>query len=345
MKRFVIPMIAALMPVAAGGAQAGGTFAIFQSSASYGQVSQGTDIFIDADLSGASRDFLLITNAGALATGVTVDVVDGAGTVIASWEGGDVAARAATSVAVDQIFADLSLVRAEAEYRLRVRSAMDGQVQYLVQNTVTGGVDNIGACQADAFDRSDDFAGNVLVTAAGGYQSTIHIYNEENRAGTPMLDLFNAETGASLGRVVTASVPAGGRISLTGAEVADLAGLSAADVAQLNIRLPGSDFDIQHVMRGADGFVDMSYGCEFDDDDRYDDDDRTDGSRTCTPAANDAQARATLTSQLIADGYQVTRIKTDDGCYEVDARDAYGRKYEIEVNPATLEILEIDRDD
>lgn len=40
-----------------------------------------------------------------------------------------------------------------------------------------------------------------------------------------------------------------------------------------------------------------------------------------------------------AQGWNVTRIKTDDGCYEVRGTDSQGRRFKAKVNPATLAIV------
>lgn len=45
-------------------------------------------------------------------------------------------------------------------------------------------------------------------------------------------------------------------------------------------------------------------------------------------------------------GWTVRRIKIEDGCYEVHGTDSQGRRFEAKINPATLEIIEIeDHDD
>lgn len=40
-----------------------------------------------------------------------------------------------------------------------------------------------------------------------------------------------------------------------------------------------------------------------------------------------------------AQGWNVTRIKTDDGCYAVRGTDRQGRRFKAKVNPATLAIV------
>ena len=44
-------------------------------------------------------------------------------------------------------------------------------------------------------------------------------------------------------------------------------------------------------------------------------------------------------------GWSVRRIKIDDGCYEIDGRDAEGRRVEVTVHPATLEVIEFEYED
>jgi hypothetical protein len=41
-------------------------------------------------------------------------------------------------------------------------------------------------------------------------------------------------------------------------------------------------------------------------------------------------------------GWTVRRIKIDDGCYEIDGRDTEGRRIEVTVHPATLQVIEIE---
>ncbi|MDP5085553.1 MAG: PepSY domain-containing protein [Yoonia sp.] len=48
-------------------------------------------------------------------------------------------------------------------------------------------------------------------------------------------------------------------------------------------------------------------------------------------------------AQLIADnGWTVTRIKIDDGCYKIHGRDAAGRWIEVMLHPQTLAVIEFE---
>ena len=61
------------------------------------------------------------------------------------------------------------------------------------------------------------------------------------------------------------------------------------------------------------------------------------------PVAN-WQPRETLRQMLEGAGWQVQRIKVDDGCYEVRGMDSHGNKVEAKYAPASLRIrtLEIE---
>jgi hypothetical protein len=57
------------------------------------------------------------------------------------------------------------------------------------------------------------------------------------------------------------------------------------------------------------------------------------------------QPREVVQRMAEAHGWTVRRIKIDDGCYEIDGRDADGRASEMTVDPATLTILAIEYKD
>jgi len=46
-----------------------------------------------------------------------------------------------------------------------------------------------------------------------------------------------------------------------------------------------------------------------------------------------------------AKGWAVRRIKIDDGCYEIDGKDQAGKRIEVTVHPATLEVLGIEHEE
>lgn len=60
------------------------------------------------------------------------------------------------------------------------------------------------------------------------------------------------------------------------------------------------------------------------------------------------QPREAVQQALAARGWQVGRIRIDDGCYEVQGTDAQGEGVKAKLDPATLEVVEMkrrDRDD
>ena len=54
------------------------------------------------------------------------------------------------------------------------------------------------------------------------------------------------------------------------------------------------------------------------------------------------QPREAVAKLAESKGWKVRRINIDDGCYEVDASDATGRRFEATLQPATLEVIGMD---
>lgn len=44
-------------------------------------------------------------------------------------------------------------------------------------------------------------------------------------------------------------------------------------------------------------------------------------------------------------GWTVQDFEIDDGCYEIEGRDSDGREIEVKLDPATLQIVDIDHED
>ena len=65
----------------------------------------------------------------------------------------------------------------------------------------------------------------------------------------------------------------------------------------------------------------------------------------CDAPMADWQPRSAVQQLAESKGWTVRRIKTDDGCYEIKGRNAAGDEIEVKVNPATLEIIEIETED
>lgn len=62
----------------------------------------------------------------------------------------------------------------------------------------------------------------------------------------------------------------------------------------------------------------------------------------CHDPVADWQPRETLRQMLEGAGWQVQRIKVDDGCYEVRGMDSHGNKVEAEYAPASLRIRSLE---
>lgn len=64
----------------------------------------------------------------------------------------------------------------------------------------------------------------------------------------------------------------------------------------------------------------------------------------CFVPMSDWQPREAVVKLAQEKGWAVRRIKIDDGCYEIDARDQAGKRIEVTVHPGTLEILRIEQE-
>ena len=70
---------------------------------------------------------------------------------------------------------------------------------------------------------------------------------------------------------------------------------------------------------------------------------RADGR--CEVPMTDWQPRDAVARLAAENGWNVRRIKIDDGCYEILGTDANGRKIEVKVHPGTLAVVKQERDD
>jgi hypothetical protein len=65
----------------------------------------------------------------------------------------------------------------------------------------------------------------------------------------------------------------------------------------------------------------------------------------CAVPMADWQPMEAVNALAVQNGWTVQRIKVDDGCYEIDGRDAQGRRIEVTVHPGTLQVVEIEYED
>ena len=62
----------------------------------------------------------------------------------------------------------------------------------------------------------------------------------------------------------------------------------------------------------------------------------------CLVPMTDWQPREAVAGLAEDNGWTVRRIKIDAGCYEIDGGDAEGRRIEVTVHPATLQVIDIE---
>lgn len=65
----------------------------------------------------------------------------------------------------------------------------------------------------------------------------------------------------------------------------------------------------------------------------------------CAVPMTDWQPRDAVAQLAEQNGWNVRRIKIDDGCYEVKGTDANGHKFEVKLHPGTLAIVEHEYED
>ncbi|MEQ9491638.1 MAG: PepSY domain-containing protein [Alphaproteobacteria bacterium] len=68
-------------------------------------------------------------------------------------------------------------------------------------------------------------------------------------------------------------------------------------------------------------------------------------SEHCNAPENERQPREALQKKLEAEGWQVKRIKAEDGCYEVYAFNQDGKRVEAYFDPKSLEMMKNKSDD
>jgi hypothetical protein len=65
----------------------------------------------------------------------------------------------------------------------------------------------------------------------------------------------------------------------------------------------------------------------------------------CDVPIADWQPKEALQQKLENEGWEIRRIKTDDGCYEVYGFDKDGRRMETYFDPKTLVVVDQDEDE
>ena len=65
----------------------------------------------------------------------------------------------------------------------------------------------------------------------------------------------------------------------------------------------------------------------------------------CFVPMADWQPREAVAELAKSKGWTVRRIKIDDGCYEIKGTDQAGKRIEVTIHPATLEVIHLERED
>lgn len=65
----------------------------------------------------------------------------------------------------------------------------------------------------------------------------------------------------------------------------------------------------------------------------------------CDAPVQQWQSREALRRMAATRGWEVERIKIDDGCYEIRGMDASGRAFKAKVDPETLEVVKFKQQD
>ena len=64
-------------------------------------------------------------------------------------------------------------------------------------------------------------------------------------------------------------------------------------------------------------------------------------SDDCEVPVEQWQSREAVQQMAAAQGWEVQRIKIDDGCYEVHGKDNQGRAFKAKIDPQTLKVVKI----
>lgn len=65
----------------------------------------------------------------------------------------------------------------------------------------------------------------------------------------------------------------------------------------------------------------------------------------CDAPVNRWQTREAVRQMAAAQGWQIQRLKIDDGCYEIRGTDVQGRTFKAKIDPETLTVLKMKQDD
>ena len=65
----------------------------------------------------------------------------------------------------------------------------------------------------------------------------------------------------------------------------------------------------------------------------------------CDAPLNRWQTREAVRQMAAAQGWQIQRLKIDDGCYEIRGTDGQGRSFKAKIDPETLAVIKLKQHD
>jgi len=63
--------------------------------------------------------------------------------------------------------------------------------------------------------------------------------------------------------------------------------------------------------------------------------------RKCDAPPETWQPRSAVSALAERNGWLLDRLKVDDGCYEINGRDAQGRRFKAKIDPASLQVISV----
>lgn len=223
--------------------------------------------------------YIRVHNTGAVAGTVRITLRDAfSGGALGVWTSPSIPAGAELQFPVATIESALNITT-NRPFRyavdLEAPAGFFGYMQNIVWNQATGTLSNLSSCDRDivgtgALDvalvatDSTQLSG-VHSSSLGGYPSQIHIASTSNAAQTVVLDIYNANTGALLGSYTSASIAAGGQLTLAVSDIEAAAGISASASTPHYVviaRAPFQGFLQNRLLNQTTGtFADMSAAC------------------------------------------------------------------------------------
>lgn len=213
-----------------------------------------------------AQSTLQFANTDTVAGTVTLTLQDvAAGTTLGTWTSPSIPVGAARAFSIRDI--ESAMTAKPSLYSLKVQSTFAGELQHTLNNTLAPVPTDVSTCDYGTGAPLTRLNGVNSSRVAATARSAVAITNT-GAAAPATLALYDAETGTRLGSGATPSIPAGGQLVMS---IADLE--AAAQVAPTSaqvryvVRLEGafSGF-LQHLVAGANGgaIIDTTVSCRLE---------------------------------------------------------------------------------